>query len=233
MDKLYFSGPFAPMCELFVNQRRAVGVIYESRAKIIRHFDNFCKEYDVENYEITETIMADYSVKRPNEHDNTRLERLSTIKTFAQFLSNQGYPSYIMPELPKRSSAHVPMSKSLLEVCQNFMDIAHSHTSNEMPLFYTKTNGSYSKGTINSRFKTILWDVGIPYRDRGEGPRLYDLRHTFLFHNIKNWAEAGIPIHSKLAILSKYVGHTSVNATQWYLRLTAEVFTHIREVCER
>jgi hypothetical protein len=52
-------------------------------------------------------------------------------------------------------------------------------------------------------------------------------------HNIQQWAEQGIPIHSKLPILSKYVGHTSVSATQWYLRLTSEVFPHIREICER
>jgi integrase len=59
------------------------------------------------------------------------------------------------------------------------------------------------------------------------------MRHTFICHNIQRWAEAGIPIHSKLIILSKYVGHASTNSTQWYLRLTAEVYPHIREICER
>ncbi len=35
-----------------------------------------------------------------------------------------------------------------------------------------------------------------------------------------------------LPVLSKYLGHTSISATQWYLRLTAEVYPHIRKICE-
>jgi len=309
MGNNYFSGPFAPMCELLVSQRRAAGALYESRARVLRSFDNFCKDYQVENYAITERIMMDYAVRRPNEADNTRLERLSTVRSFAQFLANQGYSSYVMPELPKRSSAHmpyiftkdeirkifehldnlrpsnvstahimfpllfrtlygcglriseatallksdvdsetgvlrinhgkndrkriVPMSDTLTEQYREFISLAHSNTPNDMPLFYTKNNTRYANGTIMARFRSLLWDVGIPYRGKCEGPRLHDLRHTFICHNIQQWAEAGIPIQSKLSVLSKYVGHSSVSATQWYLRLTAEVFPHIRDICER
>ncbi len=75
--------------------------------------------------------------------------------------------------------------------------------------------------------------MGIPYLGVNAGPRVHDIRHTFMCHNIRKWAEEGIPIYSKLPVLSKYVGHTSVSATQWYLRLTAENYPHIREVCER
>ena len=309
MENTYFTGPFASMCELFVNQRRVAGASYESRAKVLRHFDNFCKDFNIEDYKITEELMIAYAVKRPNEADNTKLERLSTVRSFAQFLANQGYQSYILPELPKRCSKHipyiftkdeisrifeyvdnikpskvstahlmfpflfrilygcglrisevmsllksdvdaetgvlhvrrgkndcerlVPMSDSLSEKCRHFLAQNHTETPDGIPLFYTKTYEVYANGTISSRFKTLLWDIGIPYRGRGEGPRLHDIRHTFLCHNIQRWAEAGIPINSKLPVLSKYVGHASVSATQWYLRLTAEVYPHIREICER
>ena len=309
MTETYFRGPFAAMCELFVKQRRIAGALYESRAKVLRHFDNFCKDFDIVNYEITESIMGAYSIRRPNEADNTRLERLSTVRSFAQFLANQGYQSYILPELPKRCSKHipyiftkdeikrifeyvdnlkpskvstgdlmfpflfrilygcglriseaasllksdvdtengvlrirhgkndnerlVPMSDSLFERCRHFLAEVHAKTPDDMPLFYTKTNESYSKATIRVRFRTLLWDIGIPYRGKGEGPRLHDLRHTFLCHNIQHWAESGIPISSKIPVLSKYVGHMSVSATQWYLRLSSEVYPHIREICER
>ena len=82
-------------------------------------------------------------------------------------------------------------------------------------------------------FRGFLWDVGIPYRGTDFGPRVHDLRHTFICQNLRRWGEQGIPIQNMLPILSKYVGHTSISATQWYLRLAPEVYPHLREICER
>mgnify|MGYP002508208754 CR=1 FL=1 len=59
------------------------------------------------------------------------------------------------------------------------------------------------------------------------GPRIHDLRHTMVCHNIRSWVEAGIPISSRLPILSKYLGHKSIVSTQWYLRLTADLYPHL------
>ena len=90
----------------------------------------------------------------------------------------------------------------------------------------------YTKSAIEKAFRGFLWDVGIPYRGTSLGPRVHDVRHTFVCHNIQGWAEAGIPISNRLPVLSKYLGHTSISATQWYLRLAAEAYPHIRQVCE-
>jgi len=127
----------------------------------------------------------------------------------------------------------VPMSNSLIEECRRFVGTAHAQTEDDTLFFYTKALTRYSEDAIGKHFRNYLWDIGIPYRGKEIGPRLHDLRHTFLCHNIQRWAEEGIPIYSKLPVLSKYVGHASVEATQWYLRLTAEVYPHIREICER
>lgn len=73
----------------------------------------------------------------------------------------------------------------------------------------------------------------IPYLGRNKGPRLHDLRHTFACHNVQKWAENGEPIHSNLVVLSRYLGHINVSATQWYLHLSAQVYPHIRSICEK
>lgn len=309
MEKSYFSGPFAPMCELLVAQKRALGFVYESQSKRLRQFDNFCKKYDIQNYEITEALVTEYCVRHLNESDSARRDRVSMMRLFAEFLVKQGHSSYVLPELPKGGSPHTPyiftkdeirrlferldaleptnfstghlmfpllfrvlygcglrifealsllkcdvdiekgilhircgknkreriapMSDSLLEECGRFVAEAHAETPDDMPFFYTKTRTVYSQNAIKRQFRGFLWDIGIPYRGKDTGPRIHDIRHTFVCHNIQHWAENGVPIYSKLPILSKYVGHTSVNATQWYLRLTAEVYPHIREICER
>lgn len=48
-----FTGPFAPMCEAFVAQKRALGFSYEQQAMLLKRFDDFCKAYEVHNYTIT------------------------------------------------------------------------------------------------------------------------------------------------------------------------------------
>ena len=309
MKKLYFTGPFEPMCKLFLAEKRAIGVAFNAGEKRLRQFDDFCKDYEIENYVITEKLMTDYCVRRPNESDNARRDRLYVVSSFAKFLVRQGYDSYILQELPKRRSSHkpyiftkdelnafferldaiepsnfttasavlpllfrvlygcglrihealllqkcdvdmeqgvfhirrgkngheriTPMSESLTLACQKFMATAHKDTADDMAFFYAKSRAAYTQSAINRQFRNLLWDIGIPYLGPKAGPRVHDLRHTFMCHNIQRWAEQGIPIQSKLSILSKYAGHTSVSATQWYLRLTSEVFPHIREICER
>lgn len=127
----------------------------------------------------------------------------------------------------------VVMSDSLCRKCAEFVKIAHGETDEGVPFLYTKSFSKLSTSSVNYGFREILWDIGIPYYGKDVGPRVHDLRHTFICHNIRKWAEAGIPIHSKLPILAKYVGHSSTNATQWYIRLTAESFPYIRQVCEQ
>lgn len=309
MSSSYFSGPFASMCELFVAQKRAVGKIYDTQAKVLRQFDNLCKDYDIRNYQITENIALVWYARRPNEKDSSRRDRVQVVQQFSGFLSKQGYPSYLFPVLPKRSEYHppyifskveirklferldaleptnystghlvypllfrtlygcglrisealslrkkdvdlvqgvlhilhgkndkerlVPISPSLQQKFCDYSKVAHAQTPEDIPFFYTKARSEYARSSISLNFKNYLWDIGITYRGKDFGPRVHDLRHTFACHNIQTWAENGIPINSKLKILSKYLGHKSTMATQWYLRLTAETYPHIREICER
>jgi len=309
MGGKHFDGPFAPMCELFVSQKRAAGLKYDQQAMLLRRFDDFCKNYMIQNYAISEEIAVAWAKLRPNEREVYRHSRVSEMQRFSVFLAKQGYPSYLLPALPKKGERHtpyiftqdeirriflcldtltptnrttrhfvfpvlirvlygcglrisealaltkhdldiekgvlhiqhgkndreriVPMSDSLCEVCISYLQTAHVETSDHMPLFYNKDRVAYTKSGVTKAFRDILWDVGIPWCGKYLGPRVHDLRHTFVCHNIRKWAENGIAIQHMLPILSKYIGHTSISATQWYLRLTPEAYPHIRDVCER
>ena len=309
MEKGYFDGPFASMCELFVAQKRAAGLQYEQQAMLLRMFDNFCKDYEIQNSTITEELAVAWAKQRPNESEVYRHSRVSEMHRFSVFLSKQGYPSYLLLALPRKGERHtpyiftqdeirrifmrldtfeptnrttrhlvfpvlirvlygcglrisealaltktdldiehgilhirhgkndreriVPMSDSLREIFRSYLQAAHAKTPRNMPLFFNKDRTAYTRAGITKAFRDVLWDVGIPWRGKYEGPRVHDLRHTFVCHNIRRWAENGIAIQHMLPILSKYIGHTSISATQWYLRLTPEAYPHIREICER
>lgn len=304
-----FTGPFAPMCEAFVAQKRALGFSYEQQAMLLKRFDDFCKAYEVHNYTITREIATAWCKKRPNEKDTTRHHRVGEMQRFAIFLCKQGHQSYLLSDVPKRGERHipyiftkkemadiferldhleptasspyrhfvypmlfrllygcglrisealalrkqdvdtdsgvlhilhgknnieriVPMSTSLTLRCKQYIRDIHHSTPKDMPFFYTKEKRPYSKFTIEKAFRGFLWDVGIPYRGKDFGPRLHDIRHTFACHNIQKWAESEITVSVMLPVLSKYLGHTSISATQWYLRITEETYPHIRTVCE-
>lgn len=74
--KPFFTGPFAPICESYVAQKRASGLDYNQQAKLLRLFDNFCKDYEIQSYTITKEIALTWCKKRPNEADATRYSRV-------------------------------------------------------------------------------------------------------------------------------------------------------------
>jgi integrase/recombinase XerD len=78
-------------------------------------------------------------------------------------------------------------------------------------------------------FRKILYRSGISHSGRGEGPRLHDLRHTFSVHSLAAMSETGLDLYYSLPILSTYLGHQSLAATDKYVRLTAEMYPALIE----
>lgn len=131
--KNYFTGPFAPMCEAFVAQKRASGLDYTQQAMLLRMFDNFCKGYEVQNYTITKEIAVAWCKNRPNEKDITRHGRVGEMQRFAQYLCQQGYPSYLLPALPKRGETHTPYIFSKEELHHIFERLDNLIPTNASP----------------------------------------------------------------------------------------------------
>ena len=65
--------------------------------------------------------------------------------------------------------------------------------------------------------------------------RLHDLRHTFAVTSLAHMAESGIDLYASLPILSNYLGHQSLGATNHYVRLTSNMYpdliTDVNTVC--
>jgi integrase/recombinase XerD len=82
-------------------------------------------------------------------------------------------------------------------------------------------------GNIDKNFRRFLWQARIPHGGRGHGPRVHDLRHTFVVDNLRSWFARGEDVGALLPILQAYLGHSSIADTAYYLRLTAESYPHI------
>lgn len=79
---------------------------------------------------------------------------------------------------------------------------------------------------VNRRFKECLDYAGIPHGTT-QSPRLHDLRHTFAVTSLANMAESGIDLYVSLPILSNYLGHGSLKATNHYVRLTVAMYPYL------
>jgi len=121
----------------------------------------------------------------------------------------------------------IPISESLSAVCREYV-----HHRNTLPLlkseddcFFISLNGSScTSDAVYNRFQDILKIAGIPYSGNHHGPRLHDLRHTFAVTSLAQMVESNIDLYSTLPILSTYLGHQSLSATDSYVRLTAEMY---------
>lgn len=120
----------------------------------------------------------------------------------------------------------IPLSDSLSKVCRGYVFYRNAlplFISNESPFFMSLNGSPCSSGTVYEWFRDILIIAGIPFTGNHHGPRLHDLRHTFAVTSLAQMAESGIDMYGSLPILSTFLGHQSLSATDTYVRLTAEM----------
>ena len=77
--------------------------------------------------------------------------------------------------------------------------------------------------------RKVLRHAGIPYIGGGHGPRIHDWRHTFAVRSFKQMIDQGMDMYVALPVLSTYLGHKTIYATERYVRLTMELYPYIEE----
>lgn len=118
----------------------------------------------------------------------------------------------------------MPFTDTVADVCRQYRE---SLTLEQDPddYFFVKRNGHKCRAkTIYEWFRKVLRDAGIPHGGKGLGPRLHDIRHTFAVHSMATMAESGLDLYYSLPVLSEYLGHQSLEATDKYVRLTSEMY---------
>ena len=59
------------------------------------------------------------------------------------------------------------------------------------------------------------------------------LRHTFCVHRLDDWVREGRDVSAMLPYLSAYVGHSSIESTDYYLHLVPDFFGEYAQLTER
>lgn len=92
------------------------------------------------------------------------------------------------------------------------------------PFFITKSGDRVKADTLQHNYRMLCEEAGVRREEEARyQPRLHDLRHSFAVHRLVAWYSQGADVQQLLPLLSVYLGHVHIRATQVYLTMTPEL----------
>lgn len=120
-------------------------------------------------------------------------------------------------------SRYVPIHPSTTKVLKQYRSLRNLHIeiTDQMP-FFVGTRGRLRGHSLGLRqvhrvFAGLRDQLGWVNRGAHDGPRIHDLRHTFIVRRVMLLHTQGVDIDQAMLALSTYVGHAKVTDTYWYL----------------
>jgi len=121
----------------------------------------------------------------------------------------------------------VPFSDSLGRACCQYLRI-RDRFPRHCKKFFAKPDGSKCiLTTYYYWWNEILRMCDIRHRGKTAGPRIHDLRHTFCVNAMHKMSLNDKDIYYTLPILSTYIGHSSIASTDYYVRMTSEMYPEL------
>jgi integrase len=129
-------------------------------------------------------------------------------------------------------SRRLPLTSSIVEALRKYLHarvLAGANTAADSPLFWHNKKG-YAYITANHLLRRVLRKTGLKPKPGRVGPRIHDLRHTFVVHRMLAWYREGVDVQARLPYLWTYLGHRDLHSTIVYLTVTQEL---LQEASER
>ncbi|MEA1884005.1 MAG: tyrosine-type recombinase/integrase [Thermotogota bacterium] len=132
-------------------------------------------------------------------------------------------------EVKNNCERYIVLNDELLDLMQHYANKTFYLLSETDYIFRSTRDSRYHGATVYEHHRLILKKAGIPYIGDGKGPRVHDWRHTFAVTAFKKMIDEGLDMYVALPVLSTYLGHKTINATEKYVRLTMEIYPFIEE----
>lgn len=125
----------------------------------------------------------------------------------------------------------VAMHPTMTALMSRYLERIAATMPNTDILFPGRTGKIHNSAWIRTNFKE-LWYKYNPKPPKGERQIVaYSLRHNYAVENIMSWDKDGYNADKRLVALSKSMGHTRVESTQYYFHLVPR-FADILEELE-
>jgi integrase len=95
------------------------------------------------------------------------------------------------------------------------------------PLFWQgRAAREYRYYTIRALLVQVIRRAGLKPDPGAVGPRIHDLRHSFVVSRILAWYREGVNPQERLPYLVTYLGHKDIHSTLVYITITQELLQH-------
>jgi len=119
----------------------------------------------------------------------------------------------------------IPVAQSLSKRMTDLAVTIHRFSDETAYFFPNTIQNRIDHSTIYCRFRDYLLMADISHTSAG--PRIQDIRHLFAISCLKKWVLSGEELTNIMPYLAAYMGHSDFRGTQYYLRLTADLFPDI------
>lgn len=127
----------------------------------------------------------------------------------------------------------LPLTASVVAVLREYLQARRRAGAPQDPasgLFWHNQGGTrYVTATVMWLFVDLLRRAGLkPLRGK-TGPRIHDLRHSFVVNRMLEWYRADINPQDKLPFLATYLGHRDIHSTLIYITVTQDLLQQANE----
>lgn len=139
-----FASPFQTFIQEVIYQKRSLGYKYDSSARMLYKFDQFCLTYGCTEPVLSKELVHAWSQKRPNEAQATLQNRVNVVRQLAMYMTHLGACAYVVPKntIPKgpRYIPHIFSNDELAaffkhaDACHVLSIVPHRHWI--MPLLF-------------------------------------------------------------------------------------------------
>lgn len=135
----------------------------------------------------------------------------------------------ILHETKNGEERIIPFTESLATILQEYVFRFRCYCNRTDYIFIQKYGTKVTGDTVYKWFRKILKKAKISHGGRGKGPTVHSWRHTFSVYSLAKMDEKNLDLYYALPVLSKYLGHKSLEATEKYVRLTEQMYPGIME----
>lgn len=132
-------------------------------------------------------------------------------------------------ETKNYNERYIVLSDSLTDILRQYCEKCFYLLKDDDFIFSSINGGRISADSVQEYHMKFLSKAGIPFLGGGKGPRLHDFRHTFALRSFKQMIDLGLDMYVALPILSTYLGHKTIYATERYVRLTMSMYPYIEK----
>ncbi len=130
-------------------------------------------------------------------------------------------------------SRRLPLAPGVLDVVSRYLlarAAAGAPTGPDAPLWWSALRRHrYSYSMIGKLLTRVIRRAGLKPAQGKRGPRVHDIRHSFVAHRMLQWYRDGVDPQTRLPHLATYLGHKDIVSTLVYLNITPDLLQQASE----